>query len=192
MEQQRRDEAWLEALFRAHHRAVLAYAVRRLPGDRADADDVVAEVFAAAWRHRERVPDEALPWLYRTAADHVQHRRRSTARRSRLADRLGGLGGEGSPTAVVDATDELVDRLDAAARVARVLDALPPRDAEVLRMSVWEQLDAASIAYVLSISPSAVRVRLHRARRRAEHLLAVPDPEASARTAPTPVPEEIR
>lgn len=185
-----RDEGWLEDQFRAHHRAVLAYAVRRVPRD--EADDVVAEVFAAAWRHRATVPDEALPWLYRTAAHHVLHRRRSTARRSRLTDRLGGLGGDGSSAAPVDPADEVVERLDAVARVARVLDALPPRDAEILRLSVWEELDAASIAYVLSISPSAVRVRLHRARRRAEHLLAVPDPEAPALPAPVPVPEEIR
>ncbi|MFN8158761.1 MAG: sigma-70 family RNA polymerase sigma factor [Candidatus Nanopelagicales bacterium] len=184
-----RDEAWLEGVFRAHHRAVLAYAARRVPDE---ADDVVAEVFAAAWRHRATVPAEALPWLYRTAAHHVLHRRRSTARRSRLVGRLGGLGGDDAPTSSLDPTDEVVDRLDAVARVTRVLDALPPRDAEILRLSAWEQLDVASIAYVLSISPSAVRVRLHRARRRAEHLLAVPDPEASARTAPTPVPEEIR
>jgi RNA polymerase sigma-70 factor (ECF subfamily) len=40
---------------------VLAYAVRRVPRD--EADDVVAEVFAAAWRHRASVPDPALPWL---------------------------------------------------------------------------------------------------------------------------------
>ena len=106
--------------------------------------------------------------------------------------RLGGLGGDDAPTSSLDPTDEVVDRLDAVARVTRVLDALPPRDAEILRLSAWEQLDVASIAYVLSISPSAVRVRLHRARRRAEHLLAVPDPEAPARSAPTPVPEEIR
>ena len=34
-----RDEAWLEGVFRAHHRAVLAYAARRVPDE---ADDVVA------------------------------------------------------------------------------------------------------------------------------------------------------
>jgi RNA polymerase sigma-70 factor, ECF subfamily len=189
MSAERRDEGWLEGLFRAHHRAVLAYAVRRVPDE---ADDVLSEVFAAAWRHRDRVPDEPLPWLYRTAAHQVQHRRRSTARRTRLAVRLGGLGGEGSPAAVIDSTDDVVDRVVSAQRVARLLDALPPRDAEILRLSAWEQLDAASIAYVLSISPTAVRVRLHRARRRAEQLLAAPDPEASAHVAPPLVPEEIR
>ena len=93
---------------------------------------------------------------------------------------------------MIDSTDDVVDRVVSAQRVARLLDALPPRDAEILRLSAWEQLDAASIAYVLSISPTAVRVRLHRARRRAEQLLAAPDPEASAHVAPPLVPEEIR
>ena len=181
-----RDQAWLEAVFRRHHRAVLAYAVRRVPDE---ADDVVSEVFAAAWRHRDHVPDEPLPWLYRTAAHQVLHRRRSLARRSRLAGRLGGLGD--AALVAPDRADEVVERLDAAARVVAVLAALPPRDAEILRLSAWEDLDVAAIAYVLSISPTAVRVRLHRARRRAEALLAVPDPDAGARPAPL-VPEEIR
>jgi RNA polymerase sigma-70 factor (ECF subfamily) len=184
-----RDEAWLEALYRAHHRAVLAYAVRRVPED---ADDVVSEVFAAAWRHRESVPGEPLPWLYRTASHHVQHRHRSTGRRGRLATRVAGLGGPGSMNDSSDPTDALVSGLDAAARVAAVLDALPPRDAEVLRLAVWEDLDVASISYVLGISPSAARVRLHRARRRAGELLHVPDPAEPAAVLRPLVPEESR
>ena len=184
-----RDERWLEALFRAHHRAVLAYAVRRVPQD---ADDVVSDVFAAAWRHRATVPDEPLPWLYRAASHHVQHRYRSTSRRGRLAQRVGGLGGEGSLHAATDPTDDLVAAIDAATRVAHVLDALPPRDAEVLRLAVWEDLDVASISYVLSISPSAARVRLHRARRRAGELLHLPDPAEPVAVLPPLVPEESR
>lgn len=184
-----RDEAWLEAVFRAHHRAVLAYAVRRVPED---ADDVVSEVFAAAWRNRESVPAEALPWLYRAASHHVQHRYRSTGRRGRLAQRIGGLGGDGSLHDATDPTDALVAGLDAATRVADVLDALPPRDAEVLRLAVWEDLDVTSISYVLGISPSAARVRLHRARRRAGELLHVPDPVEPVAVLRPLVPEESR
>jgi RNA polymerase sigma-70 factor, ECF subfamily len=75
-----RGAAWFEQLFRDHHRDVLAYARRRVPGD---ADDVVAEVFAVAWRRRDDVPPEPLPWLYRTAANHILHARRGDARRSR-------------------------------------------------------------------------------------------------------------
>ena len=38
-------------------------------------------------------------------------------------------------------------------------------DAEVLRLSAWEQLGIADIAAVLNIDPNAVKQRLHRARR---------------------------
>ena len=40
---------------------VLAYARRH--ANRDDAEDVVAETFHVAWRRRDVVPDEPLPWL---------------------------------------------------------------------------------------------------------------------------------
>jgi DNA-directed RNA polymerase specialized sigma24 family protein len=40
---------------------VLAYARRHASPD--DAEDVVAETFHVAWRRRDVVPDEPLPWL---------------------------------------------------------------------------------------------------------------------------------
>src|SRR5665648_436363 len=57
-----RDSDWFEALFLECGNKVLAYATRRCPGD---ADDIVAEVFATAWKYRSNVPAEPLPWLYR-------------------------------------------------------------------------------------------------------------------------------
>ena len=60
------DAAWFEDLYRTHHPAVLRYAVRRVGPD--DADDVVSEVFATAWRRRTAVGEPPLPWLYRAAA----------------------------------------------------------------------------------------------------------------------------
>src|SRR4051794_29200699 len=81
-----RDRGWLDALFADHHRAVLIYTARRVPA--ADVDDVLAEVFATAWQHKDRVPDPPLPWLYRTASHHVLHVYRARGRRDRLAQRL--------------------------------------------------------------------------------------------------------
>ncbi len=42
--------------------------------------------------------------------------------------------------------------------------ALRPEDAELLRLSAWEQLTPAEIAAVLDLTPNAVSIRLHRAR----------------------------
>lgn len=154
----RRDAAWFEALYRAHHAAVLRYAVRRVGPD--DADDVVAEVFATAWRRLAAVGEPPLPWLYRTAHHHLLHHQRAHAQRVRLAVRLHAEPRPDAPGPAV--RDPLLD----------VLDRLPPDDAELLRLTAWEDLTPTDIAYVLGIAPGTVRTRLHRARQRAQTLLA--------------------
>lgn len=172
-----RDRVWLEALFAAHHDAVLAYARRRVAA--ADADDVLAEVFTAAWQHRDRVPDPALPWLYRTASHHVLHTWRTRSRAERLASRL-----HAQPAHLADDhAEQVAAHLDQAARVRAALATLTPRDAEVLRLASWEQLDTDQLAYVLGCTRSAAKVRLHRARRRFAQALqptASPTPDGNA------------
>jgi RNA polymerase sigma-70 factor (ECF subfamily) len=156
----RRDRDWLDSLFADHHRAVLVYATRRVPA--ADADDVLAEVFATAWQHRERIPEPPLPWLYRTASHHVLHVYRARGRRDSLAERLAAE----PSSSVTDHAEQVAQGLDDKARVARAMAALTPQDAEILRLASWEQLDTDEIAYVLGCSRAAAKVRLHRARRR--------------------------
>jgi len=155
-----RDRAWLEALIAAHAGALAAYAVRRVPPH--EVDDILAEVFAAAWQHRDRVPEPALPWLYRTASHHVLHTWRSRSRADRLAARL-----RAEPTRPVDDhADRVAAQLDDTAQVLAALTSLAPRDAEVLRLATWEGLDTDELAYVLGCTRTAAKVRLHRARRR--------------------------
>jgi len=161
-----RDREWFESLFREHHAAILAYALRRVA---AEADDVVAEVFTVAWRRRDAVPDDPLPWLYRTAAHHVLHAHRSTARRGGLVRQLTGRAAGAPPHDSV--ADDVAARLDGSASALRLLALLPAPDAEVLRLWAWEGLDAAGIGYVLGCTAATARVRLLRARRRARALL---------------------
>jgi len=160
-----RDERWFEELFRRHHAAVHAYVFRRVPGD---GDDLVAEVFTIAWRKREQVPDAALPWLYGVAAREVLHAHRATSRQRSLALRLAADADLAAP----DASDESAARISAEGLVTRALARLAAADAEVLRLWAWEQLEPAEIATVLGTSSVAARVRLHRARKRLEAVLA--------------------
>lgn len=175
-----RDEQWFEQLFRAHHVTVRTYARRRVD----DPDDVVAEVFAAAWRHRPRIPDDPVPWLLRTASHHVLHAHRGRRRRLRLDAKL-------------TAQPELRERHDppghgdhaadaARHRVRAALATLRPLDQEVLRLDAWEELDSADLAYVLGCSVPAARVRLHRARRRLAAALAAASPSSDAGADPEP------
>ncbi len=153
-----RDEAWFDALYRRWHEPVLAYARRRV----AEPDDLVAEVFTAAWRYRSRVPEPPLPWLLRTASNLSLHAARGARRRNRLAAKVGSQ----RPDREVDPTEAVVERAGAAALVLVALDSLSPTDRELLRLVAWEQLASAELSYVLGCSEAAVRVRLHRARGR--------------------------
>ncbi len=83
------DEAGFTDLVRAHHRALRTYVGRRIAAG--DVDDVVAEVLAAAWRHRDRRPASPELWLYRTVWNSLLHQFRSQRRRERLTARLSQL-----------------------------------------------------------------------------------------------------
>ncbi|KQY42849.1 RNA polymerase sigma factor [Cellulomonas sp. Root137] len=143
------------ALFDATHRALLAYAVRRV-ADPADAADVVAETYLVAWRRLEDVPpaDQARPWLFGVARRVLANYYRGERRRHALADRLrDGLTDIAAPPA--DLSDVTV-----------ALERLGDDDRELLRLVAWEDLARDEIAVALGVSRATVRVRLHRARQR--------------------------
>lgn len=168
---QRRDsrEEWLEALFRRHHASIRAYALRRAPED---ADDIVSDVFAIAWRKQDEAPEHPLPWLYAIAARETLHALRSARRREYHHRRAAAQAEVMTP----DDTDAVDARVSAEDPVRRAMAQLSERDTEILRLWAWERLEPAEIATALGISHTAARVRLHRARARMERLLSLREP----------------
>jgi RNA polymerase sigma-70 factor (ECF subfamily) len=152
-------EARFTRLYEQHYETVRRYVWRRDP---ALTDDVVAETFLVAWRRLDEVPEHAAPWLIGVARNVRRNARRSVRRQeavgARLADAVPPLDEGNAPRE--------------AAAVAAALEGLPPRDREVLLLSVWDGLDRASIAAALGCSQANVSVRLHRARRRFARALA--------------------
>ena len=53
-----------------------------------------------------------------------------------------------------------------ALQVTALIDRLRPKDAEILRLIVWEELSHAEVAGVFGCSTNAVAIRWHRAIRR--------------------------
>ncbi|MBC9731981.1 RNA polymerase sigma factor [Nocardioides marmotae] len=155
-----RDEEWFEGLFSRHHGAVRAFCLRRAGPD---SDDVLAEVFAVAWRKRDGVPEHALPWLYAVASREVLHGHRSQGRRAGYEEQVARWRNER-----VDEFEDVDERLSAQSPVRAAMERLRPGDAEILRLWAWEELSSVEIATVLGISRTAARVRLHRARSRLE------------------------
>jgi len=166
-----------EDVYRRHLPAVSAYLARRV--DRSDVEDLAADVFAIAWRKRDTVaPGEELPWLYRIASFQVANHRR------KLAARASVLGLFSAPDAA-PAADALLDGDPALALAYR---RLPARSREVLALVVLDDLSVSQAATVLGVSPNAVSVRLHRAKKALGEELAAAEaahrtnPDGSART----------
>lgn len=160
-----RDEAWFEAFFKTHHAKIRAYALRRDPQA---ADDIVAQVFETAWRHRDRLPDHELPWLYRTASNHLLHSYRDSTRHMAREARFEAVE---LSSATTNPTEGIADRLDQVELIESVLAEMSESDAELLKLWAWEQLEIIEIAQVVGCSAATARVRLHRARKRCEILL---------------------
>lgn len=160
-----------ESLFRAHYGDLLRFAVRRVGVDAAG--DVVADVFAVAWRRRDIVPAGAERlWLFGVAANVVANEQRSELRRKGLATRLAGERLT-VPADVIDPSDSV----STAIVVRAALNRLTPAEQEALRLTEWDQLDIDEAAQVACCSRSTFRVRLHRARR---HLAARLDEQEQA------------
>lgn len=161
-----RDDAWFEALFRAHSTAVYRYFLRRAAPD--DAQDLAADVLATAWRRREDVPVGAeLPWLYRTAGFVLANHRRKS--RPVPVERV--------PDEVDDADPEHLTLTDESLRA--VLGRLSVRDRRVLLLHAWEGLDGEGLAAALGITRGGADAALSRARARLREAWAEEDRAAA-------------
>ncbi len=167
---ERRDR--FEAVYAACHGPITGYVLRRTACPE-DAADVIAETFLTAWRRLGDLPPgpEARLWLYGVARRVLANYRRGERRRSELAAGCGPTWPP--PTGRPSPSGEL-------ARIAAAFRGLPEPDREVLALSAWEGLDHGQLAVVLGCSRNAVRIRMHRARRRLAGLLA----DAAPRPAP--------
>lgn len=134
---------------------VRRYLARRT--DSATADDVLSETLVVLWRRIDAIPDDAIAWSIGVARLQLANAERSIRRQQRLFARLVVLD---PPRAVDDhAGDDTTYIRDAIAR-------LRPLDAEVIRLTVWDELSLDQVAGVLGVSVNAATIRLHRARKR--------------------------
>lgn len=153
------DAVAFAGLYRGHVATILGYVERRV-GDRHVAEDLVADVFLAAWRALPRYRDRGLPvrsWLYRIAANRVN--RWATRERPRAPARL-----DREPITTA-APDLLAEEL----RLA-LLD-LPARLQLVLTLFYLEDLSIREIARIARCRAGTIKSRLARGRAALRRLL---------------------
>jgi RNA polymerase sigma-70 factor (ECF subfamily) len=177
------DESTFSALFERHRRALQAHCYRMV-GSFDDAEELVQETFARAWRARKGFTREGRwsfrAWLYRIATnaclDHLAHR----PPRLLPADVASAADPDAEPPPVASDVlwldpypDRLVDPHEAA--VARetleiafvaAIQHLPPRQRAALILRDVAGFSARDTARLLGTSVPAVTSALQRARKR--------------------------
>lgn len=130
------------------------YVVRRAPADAVP--DVLADVMLVLWRRFDDVPgDDPLPWAYAVARGCLANNRRAASRQLRLVERI----------ARVD-PPRLADEVEDHPELHAALAGLRELDREVVQLWAWEGLEPREIALVTGLTPNAVSIRLHRAKKR--------------------------
>jgi RNA polymerase sigma-70 factor, ECF subfamily len=149
-----------ERVFNECYAPVLRYVARRVAADAVQ--DVVSDTFLVAWRRREELRGEPLPWLLGIARRVAATQRRGSQRRDALQERLRAQPPPPATIGAVEARDP---------RLAQALAFLPERDREALMLIAWDGLDHRTAARVMGCSTGSLTVRLHRARRRLARVL---------------------
>jgi RNA polymerase sigma-70 factor (ECF subfamily) len=142
--------------------ALLFRVAHSLLRSRAEAEDVVQDVFVRVLEHRLRLQDvrEMRVWLVRIAWNLAIDRRRSI-RPEQLDEEFAAR--------LVSASVPADRAIAEAARMRQVLGAierLPGREREAMLLSAMDELSTAEIGAVLGRSESSVRALLFRARAR--------------------------
>ncbi|MFJ5260818.1 RNA polymerase sigma factor [Streptomyces sp. NPDC088387] len=163
-ESRHRQRARFEALAHVVAEPLHRYLLRRTGADAVE--DVLAEAMLVLWRRIDDVPglaaapasppdpDDVLPWCYGVARGCLANARRADGRRLRLMERL------------IRTQDRQPPGGDDHSDLHAALAALGSLDREVVRLWAWEGLTPRQIAEATGLSPNAVSIRLHRAKKR--------------------------
>lgn len=159
-------------LFEAHHDRIYRY-VLHLVQNPAEAEDLTQETFLRAHQGIESLREQAavVSWLYRIATHVSLDRLRQRKPRMCLGNEEGEEGVEGLPSASPSAL-ETAERKETSKCVQRCLQFLPDQYRAVVVMREIYSLTAAEIASVLDVNLTTAKMRLHRARRMLEMVMA--------------------
>lgn len=129
-----------------------------LSGNHYEAEDISSETFISAWVHKTTIRTETLKaYLFTIARNIYLERQRRGKRHIRLDDVYEDLVPE--PGHRVDAQRQLQD-------VHQFLQSVSEVDRTVFILRVQHELTYAEIAQMLNLSETAVKVKVHRVRKK--------------------------
>lgn len=157
------DDSAFEEIVDAYQRPVYNLCYRML-GDPIEAEDAAQETFWRAYQGLKRYDPKRsfVTWLLSIAAHYCidqQRKRRFPVLSMDL------LPEEDAPDNVTPSPDKVVSELEEKSQMRRLLKQLGPQDRAAVVLRYWHEFSEEEIAQTLSLTVSAVKSRLHRARK---------------------------
>ncbi|MFW0771725.1 RNA polymerase sigma factor [Paenarthrobacter nitroguajacolicus] len=140
----------------ACHDKVYRYFRRRTDGA-STAEDLTADVFRIAWEKSRQDQELSVLVVFGIARNVLRNHYRSTVRSNNLKQQLERQRSYGLGSDDGDVRD--------------ALERLKSEDREVLLLTYWDGFSSAEVSNLLDVTATAVRMRLHRARKELGRLL---------------------
>lgn len=176
----RSGEEWaFEAVVRTYGGRLFAVA-RRYTRCESDAQDVLQSAYLSAFRalHQFEGTSQLSTWLHRIVVNTALMRLRARKRKpeepiDHLLPRFQEDGHHVERFSSWDVSaDQLLEREETRATVRASIDQLPEAYRTVLLLRDIEEISTQEVADLLGVTPTAVKVRLHRARQALAKLLS--------------------
>jgi RNA polymerase sigma-70 factor (ECF subfamily) len=154
-----------EQLYEDHAEGLLGFLVYRT-GDRALAEEILADTFERVLRSRSRFNprrSSAKTWIYSIALNRL----RDLARRREAEQRALDRSGAGEPGATADETERIEERSTVAAALSR----LDETEREAVSLRYGADLSVAEVAATLGVKVSTAEGRIYRGLRNLRDLL---------------------
>ncbi len=162
-----KDPQGLEALMDKYipYVSAVCWNILRFSMQPEDAEEVVSDVFLAAWDQADRIqPGSAKQWLGAVARNKARNRLRILGQELPLEEDVLELPEELTPQGQLDRREE--QRL-----VRRAVEHLPGEDREIFLRHYWYAQTVQEISDGMHLNLSTVKTRLRRGRLRLKELL---------------------
>lgn len=160
------DEEALSSLYDRHRRVIYSLAVRMLR-NRAEAEEVVLDVFQQVWRSAggyDPLRGSVAGWLFTLCRSRALDRLRAQGRRKAAHDALESEERGGAREAsTIDGPDVAADRDQRRQMVSRALGGLAPAQRAALELAYYEGLSHSEIAARLEAPLGTVKTRIRQA-----------------------------
>jgi RNA polymerase sigma-70 factor (ECF subfamily) len=161
---QRRDERALAVLFDRHSPGLLGFVMRFVP-EQSEAESVLLEVFAQAWRDADRYSIDRGPvisWLVMITRSRALDTMRAAGRRARVMP----MSMDDAPQHALEARDtssdptHAVETRERRERLATALSTLPDSQRTAIEMTFYEGLSHSDVATRLGEPLGTIKTRI--------------------------------